>query len=155
MIRFIRSALAAFLLVAGLPGSAGRAQAQGGRPWGDYQQTCRDIRYNGNVLTANCQKRDGGWRSSSLDYRNCRGQVINDDGHLRCGQSGSFPGGNAGVGGLPRGDYKLTCNNMRMEGNQLVANCEKRDGGWRTSKVDNAYQCRNIVNDDGRLVCSR
>jgi CVNH domain len=155
MIRFISSALTAFLVVAGLLGSAGRAQSQGGRPWGDYQQTCRDVNYNGSILTANCQKRDGGWRSSSLDYRNCRGQVINDDGHLRCGQGGSFPGGSAGVGGLPRGDYKLTCNNMRMEGNRLVANCEKRDGGWRTSKVDNAYQCHNIVNDDGRLVCSR
>jgi hypothetical protein len=180
MIRAIRSALA-LVLVGGAMGTISRAQAnlpssqpaivsdasmiaanfagapapwQGGRPYGDYQKTCRDIRYNGSILTANCEKRDGGWRSTSLDYRGCRGPVINDNGNLRCGEGG--PGhGNAGAGGLPRGDYKLTCNNMRMEGSTLVANCEKRDGGWRSSKVDNAYQCRNIVNDDGRLVCSR
>src|SRR5215472_13039268 len=155
MIRSISSALTAFLLVAGLQGSAARAQSQGGRPWGDYQKTCRDIRYNGYTLTANCQKRDGGWRSSSLDYRGCHGPVINDNGNLRCGEGGPGYGGHVGPGGLPRGDYKLTCQNMRMDGSTLVANCQKRDGGWRSTSVDNAYQCRNIVNDDGRLVCSR
>jgi hypothetical protein len=181
MIRFINSAITAFLLVAGSQGALSQTQSnlpsgqpaivssgsvsvvnfvgapapwQGGRPPGDYQQTCRDIRYSGTILTANCQKRDGGWRGTSLDYRGCRGPVINDNGNLRCGQGGGY-GGNVGHGGLPRGDYKLTCNNMRMEGSTLVANCEKRDGGWRSTKVDNAYQCRNIVNDDGRLVCSR
>lgn len=181
MIRVISSAVA-LLLVAGAMGTVSRAQAnlpssqpaivsnasmiagnfagappqrQGGRPPGDYQQTCRDIRYSGSILTANCEKRDGGWRSTSLDYRGCHGPVINDNGNLRCGEGGPGYGGNVGRGGLPRGDYKLTCNNMRMEGNTLVANCQKRDGGWRSSKVDNAYQCRNIVNDDGRLVCSR
>jgi hypothetical protein len=181
MIRFLSSVITAFLLVAGTQGTMSWAQAnplsrqalivpggnviagnftgapapwQGGRPYGDYQQTCRDIRYNGNLLTANCQKRDGGWRASSLDYRGCRGPVINDDGHLKCGEGG--PGhGNVGAGGLPRGDYKETCQNIRMDGSKLVANCQKRDGGWSTSKVDNAYQCRNIVNNDGRLECSR
>jgi hypothetical protein len=186
MIRFISTSVTALLLVAGTQGTMPWAQAnllssqpaivsngsmiagnfagapapwQGGRPWGDYQQTCRDIRYNGTILTANCQKRDGGWRGTSLDYRGCRGQVINDNGYLRCGEGGR-PGsgggyGNVGPGGLPHGDYKLTCQNIRMDGNRLVADCQKRDGGWRSTKVDNAYQCRNIVNDDGRLVCSR
>jgi len=180
MMRFISSAVTALLLVAVNQGicqaqsnaissqpasvlsggmiasnfSGAPAPWQGGRPPGDYQRTCRDIRYNGNLLTDSCQKRDGGWRASSLDYRGCRGPVINDDGYLRCGEGG--PGhGNVGAGGVPRGDYKLTCNNIRMDGTELVANCQKRDGGWRTSKVDNAYQCRNIVNDDGRLVCSK
>ena len=182
MIRFINSAIMALLLVAGIYGTMARAQAnllssqpaivsggsmiagnfagapapwQGGRPPGDYQQTCRDIRYSGTILTANCQKRDGGWRGTSLDYRGCRGPVINDNGNLRCGEGGPGYGGNVGHGGLPRGDYKVTCQNIRMDGSTLVANCQKKDGGWRASKVDNAYQCRNIVNDDGRLVCSR
>ncbi len=182
MIRFISSAITALLLVAGTQGTMARGQTnllssqpamvsggsmiagnftgapgqwEGGRPRGDYQQTCRDIRYNGSILTASCQKRDGGWRSSSLDYRGCRGPVINDNGNLRCGEGGPGSAGNVGPGGLPRGDYRLTCQNIRMDGSKLVANCQKRDGGWRTSNVDNAYQCRNIVNDDGRLVCSR
>jgi hypothetical protein len=180
MIRIISSAITAYLLAAATQGTMVWAQTkppgpqpkivstgsianfagspaswQGGRPYGDYQQTCRDIRCNGSTLTANCQKRDGGWRSSSLDYRGCHGPVINDNGNLRCGEGGPGYGGHVGPGGLPRGDYKLTCQNMRMDGSTLVANCQKRDGGWHTSKVDNAFQCRNIVNDDGRLVCSK
>src|SRR5260370_38506091 len=31
----------------------------------------------------------------------------------------------------PRGDYAETCRNIHMEGDRLVAECQKRDGGWR------------------------
>src|SRR5260370_38223798 len=41
----------------------------GGVPPGDYQQTCRDIRTNGNQLQARVQKRDEAWRTRSFDTR--------------------------------------------------------------------------------------
>jgi len=179
--RFITSTLAPLLLMFVTQGricGAGAPQQDrdgprgdyGERPPGNYQQTCRNINYNGSVLNANCQKRDGGWRNSSLDYRSCRGTVINDDGHLRCGGNERYGGGGydenrprgddeRGYGGrgdygnLPRGDYKQTCQNMRMDGNRLVASCQKKDGGWRSTSLDNAYQCRNVYNDNGHLRC--
>src|SRR5260370_16908243 len=85
------------------------------------------------MLKAHCQKTDGGWRNTSLDYRGCGGQVINDNGYLRCGQGGSYGGGRPpgvgggqyGYGGLPPGNYKRSCQNMRMEGNNLIAYCLK------------------------------
>lgn len=157
--RFITSTLAALLLMVvteGISGAGTPPQLGGGRPPGDYQQTCRNINYNGSVLNANCQKRDGGWRNSSLDYRGCRGPVINDNGNLRCGgNAGSGYGGGGYHGNLPRGDYKVTCQNMRMNGNTLVAACQKKDGGWRSTSLDDAYQCRNVYNDDGHLRCGR
>src|SRR5215472_9340454 len=66
--------------------SAAVCQAQPGLPPGDYGQTCRDMGMNGDQLQARCQTKDGNWRETSLDYRDCHGSpVINDDGHLRCG----------------------------------------------------------------------
>jgi hypothetical protein len=39
----------------------------------------------GNTLRASCQKNDSRWRDTSLKNGNsCQGQVINDNGHLRC-----------------------------------------------------------------------
>lgn len=131
-------------------------QREGGIPRGDYQLTCRDITSNGYTVQARCQKRNGDWRSTSLDYRNCRSQIINDDGHLRCTSGGGgYPGG-GWQGGLPRGDYQLTCRDSRVNGYQLNATCQKRDGSWRNTSLNNFNQCRSkIVNDDGHLKCER
>src|SRR5215471_6731559 len=59
-------------------------QQGGGLPYGDYQQTCRNIRNNGYRLDATCQKRSGNWRNTSLNYRDCQSSIVNDDGRLRC-----------------------------------------------------------------------
>jgi len=54
-------------------------------PRGSFVRTCRDIRMEGNTLRASCQKNDSRWRDTSLRNGNaCQGQVINDNGHLRC-----------------------------------------------------------------------
>jgi hypothetical protein len=119
---------------------------QGWVPGGDYQLTCRDIRTDGYMLKASCQKVDGGWRSSSLDTRNCRSQVVNDNGHLRCTQAG----------GIPPGDYRLTCENIHVNGQRLDASCQKEDGSWRKTSLDNFYRCGNrISNIDGNLRCGQ
>ncbi len=140
------------------------ASPQWGVPGGDYQQTCRDIRTNGNLLQARCQKRDGGWRTTSLDTRSCRSQVINDDGYLRCTQGGGgrpgygrppYGGGGWG-GGIPPGDYRQTCNNIRVSGQRLDASCQKADGSWRNTSLNNFQRCGDLIsNVDGHLRCGR
>src|ERR1700740_474987 len=78
------------LLPFGLLSPAASAQGQWDRDRdrggpGTYQDTCTDAHWGGSVLSARCQKRDGGWRNSSIDSRNCNGQILNIDGHLSCG----------------------------------------------------------------------
>lgn len=131
----------------------------GGLPPGDYVQTCRNIRNYGNRLDAECQKRDGGWRRTSLDLSNCSGGIVNNDGHLTCGgggygynNGGNYSGGYQG--GIPPGSYTQTCRDIRTHGDRLDAECQTRDGNWRHSSLDDFDRCRSaIANDDGHLVC--
>lgn len=127
----------------------------GGVPNGSYQQTCQNIRLNGNRLEARCQKKEGGSRDTSIDYRSCRGQIINDDGNLRCDTSGAAQGGYGGYwqGGLPQGSYQQTCRDARIDGDHLEARCRDKDGQWRNTYVD-LRGCRgDIANNDGNLRC--
>jgi len=123
---------------------------------GDYVETCRDIRRNGSTLYAQCQKKDGGWRSTSLDTRNCRGQIVNDNGYLTCAQGGGQGYGHSGYGGTPPGDYRRTCNDIRVSGNRLDANCQQEAGGWRSTSLENYQRCGSLIsNVDGHLRCGR
>ncbi len=132
---------------------------QGGLPAGSYQQTCRDIRSSDSTLYARCRRVDGGWNNTSLNYRGCRGEIINDDGNLRCPEGGyGAPGAGYGrwEGGLPPGDYKRTCRNMRMDGNRLSANCQRMDGSWNNTSLKNVDRCQSpIYNQNGNLRCQR
>jgi hypothetical protein len=138
---------------------------QYGYGYGTYTDTCRDIRQNGNRIDATCQKKDGGWRNTSLDNADqCGGQIVNIDGHLRCGGTGgnnngyyNYPNGQYNNGyGSPGGTYVETCRDIRNSGDRIDATCQKRDGGWRRTSLDNASQCRSqIINDNGRLRCNR
>ncbi|HSK44805.1 MAG TPA: CVNH domain-containing protein [Candidatus Binatia bacterium] len=125
-----------------------------------YTQTCRDVRRRGDTLEAVCQSRDGDWHQTTLnDYRDCRGQIVNDGGNLRCDNSnysnvGGWHGGYRG--GIPRGSYAQTCQNVRASGDDLMASCQRGNGGWRDTKLDDYQGCRSdIVNDNGRLRCGR
>jgi hypothetical protein len=54
-------------------------------PRGSYARTCRDIRMEGDSLRASCQKNDSRWRDTTLRHAaSCQGQLINDNGRLRC-----------------------------------------------------------------------
>jgi hypothetical protein len=170
---FVMSALAA-VFVAGSLGTMSAAQAgaagaarrvpagsdwsvapqwQGsGLPYGDYQQTCRNIRNNGHRLDATCQKRNGDWRNTSIDYRDCRGAIVNDNGHLRCSDNDGHS--DRWHGGVPPGSYQQTCRNIRIDGDRLEATCQKRSGGWRDTSLKNFNYCRGrIENDNGHLRC--
>jgi hypothetical protein len=142
---------------------------------GDYRDTCQHVRWDGTMLYAQCQTRDGDWRNTSIDSRDCGGQILNLNGRLACGQAGYQQepngrpydndrdrgydrGSNGGnwQSGLPPGDYQLTCQDMRMDGDRLEARCEKRNGGWRSTSLDDVQRCNSpIVNNNGRLSCQR
>lgn len=139
-----------------------RSGWQGDIPPGDYAQTCRNIRTNGNRLEAECQKRNGGWRKTALDnIDQCSGGVINSDGHLQCGAGGGYAYGSPDrgyrsgwQGNIPPGDYAQTCRNIRANGDRLDAECQSRDGNWRKTSLRDLDRCNGpIANDDGHLVC--
>jgi hypothetical protein len=55
-------------------------------PYGGYTQTCQDIRTNGNMLQASCQRKNGKWRQSSLRNFNRCSAIENSNGRLVCGR---------------------------------------------------------------------
>jgi hypothetical protein len=122
-----------------------------------YTQSCKDIKTHGDDLDARCKTRGGDWHNTSLDdYRKCHGQIVNDDGNLRC--VAAAPGVAVGVypGGAPGGSYTQSCQEVRVHGDDLEARCQTNGGEWRGAKLDDYGKCRSdIINDDGHLRCSK
>lgn len=131
---------------------------QSGVAGASYTQTCKDIKSHGDDLEARCKTVNGDWHNTSLDhFKKCRGQIINDDGNLRCVAAGygGIASGNY-RGNWPAGSYTQSCDGIRIDGDDLKAHCQTRDGGTRDSKLDDFQKCRSdIINDDGKLHCER
>ncbi|KQW72684.1 hypothetical protein ASE17_05235 [Phenylobacterium sp. Root77] len=151
-------AVAAVAALFSVPAQAQQPQDQrwgGGGGWappGSYQQSCRDIRVNGDTLTASCQDSRGRWTYSTLRYRDCRGDVANSNGRLSCSWDNGG-GGGGGWGQLPSGSYQQSCRDARVSGGTLTASCQDARGRWNYSTL-NFRDCRgDIGNDNGRLVC--
>ncbi|HLW53992.1 MAG TPA: CVNH domain-containing protein [Candidatus Angelobacter sp.] len=131
----------------------GRAQSI---PSGSYQQSCKNVSVRDQVLLANCQDSDGKWEATQLrDYQSCGSDIMNDNGALRCGGnrpvSGYQPGYQAGV---PNGSYTGSCQEIRIDGDDLKARCQGSDGNWHGTKLDDYQKCRgDVVNDNGKLRC--
>ena len=84
-------------------------RAEAAAPPGSYQQSCRQINITGAkrpdaLLTAECKNKNGQWRSASLYYKNCRGDIYNSAGTLGCGDDQI--GNNDG---LPPGAWRTAC----------------------------------------------
>jgi CVNH domain len=130
----------------GYPGSVGVV----GTP---YTETCKDIKSHGDELAARCKNNNGDYQNTSIhDYRKCHGQIVNQDGALRCVA--------AGVGGArgnaPFGSYVQSCQNVRVSGDELEAECATNGRDTRHSKLDDYQKCKSdIINDDGHLRCSK
>lgn len=146
-------AIAALVVVA--PGCVavgnGGGSGGGGRwglPRGNYRESCGAIRVDGNYLKASCRTQEGWWRNTSLDLRACDRNIVNVDGHLRCGGGG----GGGGSGYLPKGNYRKTCANIRVRDGMLRADCRTANGDWRKAAT-RADACARFSNVDGRLVC--
>jgi len=139
------------------------SQTAGGGPTGSYLQSCQDVHAKGDDLHARCQTQNGDWKDAKLDdYNKCHGDIVNDDGRLRCvaGQSGYYRG--PGPTGMPnhsnvygpQGSYTRTCTDLRVEGDDLHARCQTTDGGWHDAKLDDYQKCQgDITNDNGHLRC--
>jgi hypothetical protein len=131
-------------------------------PNGSYVQSCQSVHVSGDDLHARCQTHDGGWRDAKLDdYNKCRGDIVNDDGHLRCvvgaqvGGPYATPGRYVGVNG-PNGAYTQTCMDIHIDGDDLKARCQTQSGDVRDAKLDDYRKCKSdIINDDGRLRCQK
>jgi len=131
--------------------AAGPAQAQ---PNGSYRQSCRNVSVAGQyrpdaLLTAQCQTKKGSWRESSLYYKNCRGDIYNDNGALRC------QGGQAGnPGSLPPGSWQASCRNGFLDSRTLHAECRTFSDRWTDARLDmSACPWGPVANNNGRLVC--
>lgn len=121
----------------------------GGGNWlppGNYKETCRNMRVNGDRLNAECQRREGSWRFTSIEYDECYSDITNQNGQLTCGQRHHH-------NMLPKGSYRKTCQDISINGDVLDAQCQKRDGSWRWTSIDFGDCYGEIVNENGRLVC--
>jgi hypothetical protein len=147
--------------VYGAPGApVGAYQGGYGSPAGafsgPYTQTCKDIKSHGDDLEARCKTTSGDWNNTKIDdYRKCKGQIVNDNGNLRCVAAG-LGVGRAGYGNWPAGSYTQSCDSIHIDGDDLKAHCQTRDGGARDTKLDDFQKCRSdIINDGGKLHCER
>ena len=129
--------------------------AERGAPAGTYTQTCNHVRMDGDTLRARCQTSGGQWVDTSLnDYARCTGDITNIEGQLTCGGYG-HPERDA-ERGAPPGSYTQTCNGVRVNGYSLRARCQTSDGRWLDTSLDDYSRCvGDIVNDEGRLECTR
>lgn len=128
-----------------LPGSDSHAQST---PGGSYKDSCRQISVVGGNLVAQCQRADGNWHNSTLNYHDCSGDIWNDNGNLKCKHSSLNPSGR-----VPSGSYKNSCRDIRTDGNKLKAQCQKRNGVWNNTNINYKNCSGDIWNDNGDLAC--
>src|SRR5438132_9349371 len=56
----------------------------------------------------------------------------------------------------PQGSYLNSCTHIGMDGNRLIADCRRMDGGWQRTVLDiNRCAPGTITNINGRLRCDR
>ena len=125
-------------------------------PSGSYQQSCRGINMNGNMLSAQCTNSSGAPVFSSLDTNSCRGRdIYNDNGYLRCGSGGGpVPPTPPRPTQPPSGSYQQSCRGISMSGNTLRAQCTNEQGRPVSSSLDlNGCRGKEVYNDNGYLRC--
>jgi len=125
-------------------------------PRGSYRETCRDTTVRGSTLYASCKDTNNNWHPTQLNnFERCGGQIQNLNGNLACPHGGGHGHGYGYGSGpsAPRDTYRQTCQDIHTDGNTLKAKCQKVDGGWRDTSLNNYNRCQRIVNEDGHLRC--
>src|SRR5665811_217429 len=70
-------ALAALISCVALSSSAQARWA----PSGSYEDSCTNVRFDGDTLTASCRRHNGTWKNTWLpNADNCDGNIVNDNG---------------------------------------------------------------------------
>ncbi len=116
-------------------------------PEGSYIYSCRDLRIDGDKLKAECQKNNGSWTRTSMNYKNCKGDIANINGRLACDTQNTAK--------LPKGSYKNTCKDFYMKGDILEAKCKDSKGKYKHSSIKYKYCSKGIWNDNGKLRCNK
>ncbi|MGZ4830165.1 MAG: CVNH domain-containing protein [Candidatus Angelobacter sp.] len=117
-------------------------------PPGSYTQSCDRLYVSGGDLKAFCRNRDGNPVSTALhSYRNCIGDIHNDNGSLWCSFSAPPP---------PSGSYSQSCQQTSIQGEALLSFCKDRGGSIQKTSLPKFRQCvGDIFNDNGNLGCRR
>lgn len=123
------------------------AMAQSKIPDGSYKKTCRNFHVIGGMLTANCENEKGQWVNTKINMDYCEGDIRNENGALKCKQKPAPK--------PPAGSYKNSCRNIKVQGKQLKASCENRNGKWKQTSINYKKCDRDIWNDNGELSCSK
>ena len=116
---------------------------------GVYSQGPYNGPYNGPDNRGN---NNGGYYGRDRDRDHDR-DGDDDRDRRRVDNGGYYGQGNYGYGGIPYGSYSQSCQNVRVKGNELQASCQKRNGKWKNTELDNFSRCRDIENDNGKLRC--
>jgi hypothetical protein len=84
------------------------------------------------TLSAQCRSENGRWRDSSVEIRGIT-NVNGDLEYLREGRG--------------RSTYQDSCNEIRIDGANLRARCQRQNGSYKRTSIE----LIGIVNDNGRL----
>jgi hypothetical protein len=154
MKRMFYGAAAAALATVAVLAFASTAEARW-MPGGSYRDTCVNVSFDGDLLTARCQRVGRGWKNTWLRHADdCDGNIANDDGQLVCDDDFTPADTDHSNDGGPSGYYERSCNSIHMDGYTLRAMCRTRSGSWRWTSLDDAYDCDgHIANRDGQLYC--
>ena len=104
--------------------------------YASFQDSCRDIRVNGNTLSARCRTERGAYIATTIEIRG----ITNVNGVLEYLRQGRG-----------RSTYQETCSNIRISGATLNARCRREDNSYNNTSI----YLRDIVNNNGRLEYNR
>jgi Beta/Gamma crystallin len=130
------------------------APAGAAAPLGSYQQSCRQINVVGPkrpdaLLTAECRAKNGQWRPTSLYYKNCRGDIDNNNGALICVNDQA-----SDTDGLPPGEWRTACRDGYIDGRTLHADCQTFGGRWEEAGLEmSACPWGPVTSANGVLAC--
>jgi hypothetical protein len=97
---------------------AASSSAQAEAP-SSFQKSCTNITVSGATLQANCRKVDGTWDSTSIEIMG----IENINGVLK-------------VTGASPSSYQKTCRDIGINGDVLMATCQKVDGSWQGTSLE-------------------
>jgi len=148
----IMKALKIIFLIGIAVGAVSAAPAEAAAPPGSYQQSCRQLSVVGPkrpdaLLTAECRSTKGQWRPTSLYYKNCTDDIVNDNGTLVCANEQA--GDN-----LPPGNWRTTCRNGYIDGRALHAECPSFGGRWVEAGLEmGGCPWGPVTSANGALAC--
>jgi hypothetical protein len=116
-------------------------------PAGSYTRSCERSVVDGDDLTSVCRNTSGKMVGTTLrGFRQCTGEIFNDNGSLRCNRGGASP---------PPGDYARSCSRSYMDAATLHSTCKTISGNEVAASLANPGACRSTIrNIDGRLTCA-